>query len=120
MSKTSEITVRVTLDENNVPDKMEWCADDKPGEWNENQALIFSVWDSKAQNAMRIDLWTKDMKIDDMNFFIFQTIMTLSDTYESATENHELAGKMKGFGEFFAEQAKIFEKPDQKGHIHES
>lgn len=117
MSKVSEIKIRVHLDEQQVPEKMEWQSDEAPEQWNENSGLIFSVWNPREQSAMRIDLWTKDMRVDEMNYFVFQTIMTLADTYEAATQNEELARKMKGFGEFFAEKAEIF-KNQQPPHQH--
>ncbi|MEI6881759.1 MAG: gliding motility protein GldC [Bacteroidota bacterium] len=119
MSKTSEIKLKVHLDEQNMPEKMEWNSDEQPEQWNECQGLIFSVWNAAEQNAMRIDLWTKDMRIDEMNYFVFQTIMTLADTYENATQNEELARKMKGFGEFFAEKAEIFKNPPAAPHSHD-
>ncbi|MBI3232986.1 MAG: gliding motility protein GldC [Bacteroidetes bacterium] len=119
MSKTSEIKLKVHLDEQNMPDKMEWTSDEQPGVWHDSQGLIFSVWNAAEQNAMRIDLWTKEMRIDEMNYFVFQTIMTLADTYENATQNAELAKKMKGFGEYFAEKAEIFKDPNQhSNHQH--
>ena len=79
MSKVSEIKIRVHLDEQQVPEKMEWQSDETPEQWNENSGLIFSVWNPQEQSAMRIDLWTKDMRVDEMNYFVFQTIMTLAD-----------------------------------------
>jgi gliding motility-associated protein GldC len=105
----SEIKIRIGLDENNIPEKINWEATDSPEEGNQKaEAMILSLWDGEQQNAMRIDLWTKDMRVDDMSFFVFQTIMTMADTYEQATQNEELARKMRGFGEFFAEQAEVF------------
>lgn len=119
-NKISEIAFKIHLDENHIPEKMEWRATDSANNnWQENQAVMLSIWDSKEQNALRIDLWTKEMKIDEMNFFIFQTLMTLSDTYQTATQNEDLARKMKGFAEFFAEKAEVFKNSgDNGGHSH--
>ncbi len=116
MPKTSDISIKVHLDENNVPERMEWRADDAPGsELKDAQGMLLSLWDSKEQNALRIDIWTKDMRVDEMNFFFFQTIMTMADTYENATQNVELSRKMRGFGEYFAEKAEVFK---DGGHSH--
>jgi gliding motility-associated protein GldC len=111
MSKTSEINFRIHLDADNIPEKIEWRADDaEEKNWKENQAIMLSIWDAEQQNALRIDLWTKDLRVDEMNYFMFQTIMTMADTYEGATQNEELARKMRGFAEYFAEKAEVFKK----------
>ena len=69
MSKTSEIKVNIALDENNVPEKLLWTAQDGGVEQEEAKALMLSVWDSKAKETLRIDLWTKDMPVDEMKQF---------------------------------------------------
>ncbi|MDZ4757419.1 MAG: gliding motility protein GldC [Bacteroidota bacterium] len=122
-SKISEISFQIHLDENNIPSKMEWRATDSSNnEWQENQAVMLSIWDSNEQNALRIDLWTKDMKIDEMNYFFFQTLMTMADTYQTATQNEELARKMKGFAEYFAEKSEVIKgatgHDEHEGHNH--
>jgi len=119
-NKISEIHFQIHLDENNIPSKMEWRASDaSDNQWQENQAVMLSIWDSHEQNALRIDLWTKDMKIDEMNYFFFQTLMTMADTYQTATQNEELARKMKGFAEYFAEKAEVIKgMTGQEGHDH--
>lgn len=119
-NKISEINFQIHLDENNIPSKMEWRASDaSDNQWQENQAVMLSIWDSHEQNALRIDLWTKDMKIDEMNYFFFQTLMTMADTYQTATQNEELARKMKGFAEYFAEKAEVIKgMTGQEGHDH--
>lgn len=120
MPKTSNINVAIHLDENNVPERMEWQADDSPDKgMQQASGMLLSLWDGKEQNALRIDIWTKDMRVDEMNFFFFQTIMTLADTYQNATQNEELARKMKGFGEYFAEKAEVFKNnPPPVSHPH--
>jgi gliding motility-associated protein GldC len=52
----------------------------------EAKAMILSVWDKDEQNAMRIDLWTKEMQVDEMKQFVHQTILTLADSFEKADE----------------------------------
>lgn len=120
--RTSEIAFQIHLDENNIPDKMEWRATDaQNNQWQENQAVMLAIWDSEEQNALRIDLWTKEMKVDEMNYFFFQTLMTMADTYQTATQNEELARKMKGFAEYFAEKSEVMKNSSGEhnhGHDH--
>jgi len=104
--KLSEINLKVYLDDENVPDTIEWQATDAPEPgMQEAKAMMISLWDGDARNALRIDLWTKDMSIDDMNDFFFQVLLTMADTYKRATNNKEIMADMKQFAREFAEKA---------------
>lgn len=100
--KTSEITFRVTVDENHLPQKLEWEAKDA-GEKAESKSIMLTMWDAKENNTMRIDLWTKDMSVDEMKKFYHQNIVTLTDTYVRATGDEATAQKVR---EFFKEIGK--------------
>ncbi|NNE56397.1 MAG: gliding motility protein GldC, partial [Flavobacteriales bacterium] len=67
--KESEIIIKVGTDENNVPEKLAWKAEDSDTEGNV-KAMLLSVWDEKSKNSMRIDLWTKEMTVDEMKIFV--------------------------------------------------
>ena len=49
----------------------------------------------------------KKMSIEEMNKMMFQTIMTLANSYEKATSEDQLANAMRDFGEFFGEKTEI-------------
>ncbi len=104
--KTSEIKIDIELDENNIPEKIMWHASDNNIS-AEAKAMILSVWDKDTRNAMRIDLWTKDMDVDEMKQFVHQTILTLADSFERATGEKPMAATMRDFCEYFAEKMKI-------------
>eukprot|EP00391_Amoebophrya_sp_Ameob2_P005159 CAMPEP_0178990022 /NCGR_PEP_ID=MMETSP0795-20121207/4699_1 /TAXON_ID=88552 /ORGANISM="Amoebophrya sp., Strain Ameob2" /LENGTH=85 /DNA_ID=CAMNT_0020681489 /DNA_START=1008 /DNA_END=1265 /DNA_ORIENTATION=+ len=57
----SEIKISVGVDENNVPEAISWTAKDGGVNNEATKAVMLSVWDHKAQESLRIDLWTKDM-----------------------------------------------------------
>ncbi len=103
MSKSSEIKLTVDLDENQVPEKIKWEATDG-GTENTCKAALLSIWDEQDQNTLRIDLWTKDMPVDQMKLFFHQNIMTLADTFMQATSEQEMAEDMKAFGRYFGEK----------------
>lgn len=86
MSNTikSEIKFNVELDENRVPEKLTWSAQDGGVLAEEAKAIMLSIWDSKAQETMRIDLWTKDMPVDEMKIFFHQTLVAMADTFKRA------------------------------------
>ena len=101
---TSEIKFLVELDENKVPEKLSWTAEDGGITPQEAKAIMLSIWDSKAQETMRIDLWTKDMPVDEMKIFFHQTLLAMSDTFMRATDDEKMADTMKDFCEYFAEK----------------
>lgn len=105
MLKSSDIRLRVLMDDDGI-EEIRWEADDgpEPGE-QAAKAMILSLWDAERRNALRIDLWTKELSVDDMNDFVFQTLMSLADTYRRATNDAGLAGEMKLFAQEFARTA---------------
>lgn len=103
--KKSEINFAISLDENHVPEKIDWSATDTgEEEKKEAKAMIISLWDAKENNTLRIDLWTKDMMLDEMKHFFYQSIITMSDTYERATNDKEIAKEMRDFGKMIGEK----------------
>lgn len=108
MSKiTSEIKFLVELDENRVPEKLTWTAQDGGVELEEAKAMLLSVWDGKAQETLRIDLWTKEMPVDEMKLFFHQTLVALADTFQRATQDEKMANTMRDFCEYFAEKLEL-------------
>lgn len=94
--KTTEITFKVTVDENNLPTQISWSAPDS-GEASDCKSLMIALWDAKENNTLRIDLWTKDMMVDEMKKFFHQNMVTLTDTYLRATGDDVTVKKMKEF-----------------------
>ena len=109
MSKAikSEIKLTVELDENRVPEKLSWTAKDGGVNAEEAKAMLLSIWDSKAQETLRIDLWTKDMPVDEMKIFFHQTLVALADTFHRATEDEKMTATMKDFCDYFAEKLEL-------------
>ena len=66
--------------------------------------MIVSLWDAKENNTLRIDLWTKEMMLDEMKHFFYQSIITMSDTYERATNDKAIAEEMREFGKMIGEK----------------
>jgi gliding motility-associated protein GldC len=112
MSNTihSEIKFNIALDENRVPEKLTWTAKDGGVDAEEAKAIMLSIWDSKAQETLRIDLWTKDMPVDEMKLFFHQTLVAMSDTFRRATGDEKMADTMKDFCDYFAEKLDLTKK----------
>jgi gliding motility-associated protein GldC len=109
MSNTikSEIKFTVELDENRVPEKLMWTAQDGGIEAEEAKAMMLSIWDSNAQETLRIDLWTKDMPVDEMKKFFHQTLVAMADTFNRATGDEKMTDTMKDFCDYFAEKLEL-------------
>ena len=103
----SEIKIVVELDDNRVPEKLSWTARDGGVMNEESKAVMLSVWDSNAQESMRIDLWTKDMPVDEMKLFFHQTLVSMSETFERATGDKKMSETMKDFCDYFAEKLEL-------------
>ena len=104
---TSEITLTVGLDENRVPEELNWSAQDGGIKNEEAKAMMLSVWDSKNQESLKIDLWTKDMPVDEMKVFFHQTLVTMADTFMKATQDEKMTATMKDFCDYFAEKLEL-------------
>lgn len=106
----SEIKFDVELDANRVPEKLFWTAKDGGVANEETKAIMLSVWDNNAKETMRIDLWTKDMPVDEMKIFFHQTLVAMSDTFKRATNDEKMAETMKDFCDYFATKLALVKK----------
>ena len=98
----STITIDVSLDQNRVPENITWKASDTTTEQAQQaKAMMLAFWDGAEKTALRIDLWTKEMMVDEMADFFYQTMMTMADTYGRATNHKEMVGEMKKFAQDF-------------------
>ncbi len=104
---TSKITLTVGLDENQVPEKLTWSAQDGGIANMKAKAMLLSVWDSENKESLKIDLWTKDMPVDEMKIFFHQTLVSLSDTFMKATQDEKMTATMKDFCDYFAEKLEL-------------
>ncbi len=94
--RETEIKVRVNLDANNLPEKIQWHAQDASRE-SFCKSIMLALWDEKENNTLRIDLWTKEMSIEEMKKFYIQNILTLTDTYLKATADEPTAFAVRDF-----------------------
>ena len=100
--RNSDIHLQVTTDENKVPTSIRWSASDAGISQAEAKAFALSVWNGKE--ALSIDLWDKDMTVDEMKVFVCQSMMTLADALERATQDARAAGAIRGFTSELAER----------------
>lgn len=110
VNKKSEIKFTVTLDENNVPEEIKWEAEGSGSEnANQAKAIMLALYDEKEQNTLRIDLWTKDLVVEEMKKFTCQNIITLADSFARATAEDKYADEIREFGKNIAIRMGVLE-----------
>lgn len=111
MSKqTATIHFEVTTDENRIPSEIRWSASDAGIEGAVTGAIALRVWD--GQQALAIDLWDRQMSTDQMKTFVVQSMMTLADTLERATQDQPAAGAIRRFTQELAERIGVSPSQD--------
>jgi len=106
--KTSEIKFTVSLDDEKIPETIVWEASDSQNhEPQPCKSVMISVWDNEFKNTLKIDLWTKDMPIDEMKQFFYETLLTMSDSFERATGEKAIMGDLRDYCAHFAEKMEL-------------
>lgn len=103
VKKRSKITVEVGLNAEQMPVEMKWGASDKPGPSEACKGMLLSLFNEQTKETMKVDLWTKDLQVVEMDRFMYQTLRGLADTYFKATGNKELANQMQQFVFYFGQ-----------------
>ncbi len=109
--KKSSIKIDITTDTENLPVHIEWQSTDSKSTSPETcKAMLLSFFDENTKETLKIDLWTKELQVAEMDRFMFQTLRALCDTYYKATNNTQLASDMQQFVRYFGEQTEIISK----------
>ena len=103
----SDIKFKIGLDENKVPEEISWTAKDGGIDNEASKAIMISVWDHEKKDTLRMDLWTKDMPVDEMKQFFHQTLLSMATTFERATNDEKMSATMRDFCSYFAEKLEI-------------
>ena len=106
----SEIKFTIELDEDKIPEKLKWNAEDGGISNEDTKAFFVSVWDSKKKETLKMDLWTKDMPLEEMKQFFHQTLLSMSDTFYTATNDEKMTATMRDFCDYFAEKLELLKK----------
>lgn len=112
VTKQSDISIKIGLNANNLPLEMHWTAMDGGMENTPAKAMLLSLWNPEENNTMKIDLWTKDMSVEEMKQFFHQTLLTMADTFERATGETLICEDLRDYCYHFAEKMEILPKED--------
>lgn len=106
------IEIEIGLNEDKHPETIRWKSDDNPNNagFSECKALSVALFDKEYKDTLKIDLWTNEMQVVEMDRFIFQTLRSLADTYHRATSNTQLSNDMQLFVDYFGKQTGIIKE----------
>ena len=105
--KKSEIKISVELDEQNIPEKITWDADEKQGEGPlETKSVSLSLWDDETKNTLRIDLWAKDMPVEDMKRFYIDCIGGMAQSILNSTGDEFMSSELNAVCDRFVTHLK--------------
>ncbi len=99
VKKYSEIKLKVGLNSNNIPLEMHWSAADGDVENAPVKAVLFSVWDPIEKNTMKIDLWTKDMPVEEMKRFYIDCLGGLAQSALTSTGDEYISNEINSLCE---------------------
>lgn len=95
----SEINFRVQLDAQRIPEKIFWDATENPNEGiNETKAISVGVWDQYHKGLLGINLWTKDMPVDEMNHFVVDLIGNITQMVKDSTAEAKIIEVLENAG----------------------
>ena len=107
MMKKSKISFEIELNENNIPQNIQMSSTDGQLKKVDVKSILISAWDKKTNETLRIDLWTKDMMVSEMLIMYHQTLLSMANSLEKATNEHKLADALRDYCAFFGEQSGI-------------
>ena len=114
MMSENKITIVVSTDENHVPTDMVWSAEGGDIKNRHAKALAIGMWDKEDRSTMNMELWTKDMSVDEMKMFVCDNMMTLANTLEAATSDKGHAEAMRGFTRELANRIGIVDDKEEE------
>ena len=97
----------VELDENNLPNSIKMLEDQAKNSAINLKALMIAAWDAKRKETLRVDIWTKDMPVNDMFILYHQNMMGMATSLEKSTGQDKLAQALRDYCDFFAKETKI-------------
>ena len=104
----STIKIDVLLDPDKVPEQISWTASDSTADMAQKaKAMCVAFWDGADKTALRIDLWTKDMPVDEMKRFFYETLQTMGDSFLRATGETNIVEDLRDYCAHFAEKMEI-------------
>ncbi len=112
-NNTSSIHISISLDNDKIPEGISWSASSTANDkTQEAKAMLLAFFDKDTKDTLKIDLWTKEMQVTEMDRFFYQTLLSLAETYKRATSNAPLADAMQQFARYFGEEVSLLKRDE--------
>jgi len=106
--KKSDIKIEVALNQDKHPVSINWHAEDAGLEKvREAKSMMLALWDKEEKSTMRIDLWTIEMSVEEMQFFFYETLASMADTYERATNDKINGTELREYARRFGKNVNV-------------
>ena len=97
----------IELDENHLPLKIKMNSGENNVDEDSIKALMISAWSAYSKETLRIDLWTKEMMVEEMKFFTIQILDSLGDTYMKSTNDEKIGNEIKMFAKKIGKMSNV-------------
>lgn len=91
------INFQLIFDEHKIPAKIEWLASNDVPETIELKSLFVAGWEKETKSTATFSIWTKEMRIDEMQQLFIQSLLTMANSFENATGDKKIVEQMKEF-----------------------
>jgi len=108
--KKAKINIEIELNENNIAENISWLASDSGQDYIDSKSMILSMWDGEKKEALSIDIWTKDMTVQEMKFFTFQILLKMNEVIKKSTGDEKLVSEMRKFIKKFGIMMDVLKK----------
>lgn len=108
--RSAEINFKISLNNNNIPTEISWTATDSSTMKNSAESIILSIWDPATKSTLSFDLWTEKMTVQEMNIFVFQTLLRLSDIFRKSANDNTNADLIADFAKNFGIKVNVLKK----------
>ncbi len=108
--RKAKVDIEISLNENNIAETISWLASDHGNDYFDAKSMILSMWDGEKKEALSIDVWTKDMTVQEMKFFIFQILLKLNEVIKKSTGEEKLSLEMQSFIKRFGVLSEVIKK----------
>lgn len=101
--KKSEIHFSIALDQQNIPEAISWSATDAGNDIHFAKAMNILIWDRQQAATMNMNLWTKDMPVDEMKRFYLDMVGLMAEGIVAATNDEYMGAKLRALGKELAQ-----------------
>ncbi len=91
------ISINVELDDQQLPVRIVWEPNDDMANELELKSLFISGWDEVNKTTATFNIWTKDLRKDEMQQNFVQSVLTLASNFQKATGDTKMVEGLKNY-----------------------